>query len=159
MFLLDDGSLATSAQDLRVASECEFALLHRLDVTLGRSPREVLEDPMAERLAELGNAHEERELARLQELHPDGVVVGERPRGFSRQALEEGMAWTVQRCAEPAVQVVHQAPVLLTGTGIVPDADFTLREDDVVSIAIEGVGTLRNRVVVVGSGEFEGADA
>lgn len=117
MFLLDDGSLATSAQDLRVASECEFALLHRLDVTLGRSPREVLEDPMAERLAELGNAHEERELARLQELHPDGVVVGERPRGFSRQALEEGMTWTVQRCAEPAVQVVHQAPVLLTGTG------------------------------------------
>ena len=30
MFLLDDGTLATSAQDLRLASECEFALLHRV---------------------------------------------------------------------------------------------------------------------------------
>lgn len=52
-----------------------------------------------------------------------------------------------------------QGAVLLTGTGIVPEIDFTLREDDVVSIEIEGVGTLRNRVVVVGSGTFEGEPA
>ncbi|WP_374928284.1 TM0106 family RecB-like putative nuclease [Kytococcus sedentarius] len=137
MFLLDDGSLATSAQDLRVASECEFALLNRLDVTLGRVPRESVEDPMLERLAELGTAHEERELARLQAEHPGGVVVGERPRGFSREALEQGMAWTVTQCGREAVQVVHQAPVLLTGSG--PDgeplvplsglADFVVRTD------------------------------
>jgi 2-dehydro-3-deoxy-D-arabinonate dehydratase len=39
--------------------------------------------------------------------------------------------------------------VLLTGTGIVPTADFTLREGDVVRIAISGIGTLENPVVVV----------
>lgn len=40
--------------------------------------------------------------------------------------------------------------VLLTGTGIVPDDDFTLQEDDVVEIEIEGIGTLKNRVQQVG---------
>lgn len=35
---------------------------------------------------------------------------------------------------------------LMTGTGIVPDDDFTLRGGDVVSITIEGLGTLSNRV-------------
>ena len=34
--------------------------------------------------------------------------------------------------------------VLLTGTGIVPDDDFTLRDGDEVSIDIEGIGTLHN---------------
>lgn len=37
--------------------------------------------------------------------------------------------------------------VLLTGTGIVPDKDFTLLPADVVSITIEGIGTLTNSVV------------
>lgn len=35
---------------------------------------------------------------------------------------------------------------LMTGTGIVPDSDFTLQVDDEVAITIEGIGTLRNRV-------------
>lgn len=42
--------------------------------------------------------------------------------------------------------------VLLTGTGVVPDRDFTLREGDVVTIDVAGVGTLRNPVTVVGTG-------
>ena len=37
--------------------------------------------------------------------------------------------------------------VLSTGTGIVPDTDFTLAVDDVVTIDIDGVGRLRNTVV------------
>ena len=37
--------------------------------------------------------------------------------------------------------------VLLTGTGIVPDADFTLLPGDQVSISIDGIGTLANPVV------------
>ena len=37
--------------------------------------------------------------------------------------------------------------VLLTGTGIVPDADFTLLPGDVVNISIAGIGTLANYVV------------
>jgi len=39
--------------------------------------------------------------------------------------------------------------VLLTGTGVVPDADFTLQVDDVVTITIDGIGTLQNRVIEV----------
>jgi 2-dehydro-3-deoxy-D-arabinonate dehydratase len=35
---------------------------------------------------------------------------------------------------------------LLTGTGIVPPDDFTLQADDVVSISIDGIGTLENPV-------------
>ena len=38
--------------------------------------------------------------------------------------------------------------VLLTGTGVVPSDDFTLRGGDVVSITIDGIGTLTNPVVV-----------
>lgn len=39
---------------------------------------------------------------------------------------------------------------LLTGTGIVPDASFTLHEGDVVRIRVEGLGSLENPVVRVG---------
>jgi 2-dehydro-3-deoxy-D-arabinonate dehydratase len=40
-----------------------------------------------------------------------------------------------------------QGVILLTGTGIVPPDDFTLNRGDLVSITIEGIGTLRNPVV------------
>jgi 2-dehydro-3-deoxy-D-arabinonate dehydratase len=39
--------------------------------------------------------------------------------------------------------------LLMTGTGIVPDSDFTLQVDDEIAITIEGVGTLRNTVEAV----------
>ena len=39
--------------------------------------------------------------------------------------------------------------VLLTGTGIVPPSEFTLEAGDVVSITIDGIGTLTNTVKVV----------
>ncbi|MBN1964961.1 MAG: fumarylacetoacetate hydrolase family protein [Anaerolineae bacterium] len=42
-----------------------------------------------------------------------------------------------------------QGAVLLTGTGIVPPADFTLAAGDVVTITIDGIGTLSNTVHVV----------
>ena len=35
---------------------------------------------------------------------------------------------------------------LLTGTGIVPDAEFTLESGDTVTITIEPIGTLTNQV-------------
>lgn len=35
---------------------------------------------------------------------------------------------------------------LMTGTGIVPPADFTLHEKDIIYIAIDGIGTLSNTV-------------
>jgi 2-dehydro-3-deoxy-D-arabinonate dehydratase len=37
--------------------------------------------------------------------------------------------------------------ILLTGTGIVPPDDFSLRADDVVRITIDGIGTLVNPVI------------
>jgi 2-dehydro-3-deoxy-D-arabinonate dehydratase len=36
--------------------------------------------------------------------------------------------------------------VLLTGTGIVPPDDFTLRSGDEIGVAIDAIGTLVNRV-------------
>jgi 2-dehydro-3-deoxy-D-arabinonate dehydratase len=36
---------------------------------------------------------------------------------------------------------------LLTGTGIVPGDDFTLKPGDIVDITIDGIGTLSNPVV------------
>jgi 2-dehydro-3-deoxy-D-arabinonate dehydratase len=45
--------------------------------------------------------------------------------------------------------------VLLTGTGIVPEKDFTLERGDTVTISIEGVGTLANPVTIVGGTEPE----
>lgn len=37
--------------------------------------------------------------------------------------------------------------MLMTGTGVVPDNDFTLQPNDVVDIRIDGIGTLSNPVV------------
>jgi len=42
--------------------------------------------------------------------------------------------------------------VLLTGTGVVPDADFTVRPGDTIEIVSPVLGTLTNSVVAVGSG-------
>ena len=39
---------------------------------------------------------------------------------------------------------------LFTGTGIVPDPSFTLQPEDVVRIAVDGLGVLENPVVHVG---------
>jgi len=46
-------------------------------------------------------------------------------------------------------QTFLHGAVLLTGTGIVPGDDFTLRSQDVVRITISGIGTLENSVVAV----------
>lgn len=44
---------------------------------------------------------------------------------------------------------VPDGTVVLTGTGTIPPAEFTLKEDDVVSIEIGKIGKLVNTVVVV----------
>ena len=63
MFLLD-GAAVLSATDLTKATECEWAVLRRLDARLGRV--EAVPDPedaLLNRAARLGDAHEERQLA------------------------------------------------------------------------------------------------
>jgi 2-dehydro-3-deoxy-D-arabinonate dehydratase len=42
---------------------------------------------------------------------------------------------------------MHQGAFLLTGTGVVPNSDFTLHRGDIVDITISGIGTLTNTIV------------
>jgi 2-dehydro-3-deoxy-D-arabinonate dehydratase len=46
-------------------------------------------------------------------------------------------------------QTFPHGALLLTGTGIVPADDFTLRRGDEIAITVSGIGTLTNRVEVV----------
>ena len=46
-------------------------------------------------------------------------------------------------------QTFPQGVMLFTGTGIVPNDDFTLQTGDVVRIEIDGIGTLENAVTEV----------
>ncbi|NED98562.1 fumarylacetoacetate hydrolase family protein [Phytoactinopolyspora halotolerans] len=62
-----------------------------------------------------------------------------------RRQLPELAGWLFRALEHPV------GAVLLTGTGIVPERDFTLAEGDVVTIDIAGVGTLTNPVTVVGT--------
>jgi 2-dehydro-3-deoxy-D-arabinonate dehydratase len=41
----------------------------------------------------------------------------------------------------------------MTGTGIVPPSEFTLEDGDLVAITIDGIGTLENPVVRLGTGQ------
>ena len=56
MFLLPDGTLVTSASDLTLASNCEFAFLRRLDQLRGRIERiDAKVDALLDRTAALGD--------------------------------------------------------------------------------------------------------
>ncbi len=44
-------------------------------------------------------------------------------------------------------QTFPDGVILMTGTGVVPDNDFTLQDGDTVSISIDGIGTLTNPIV------------
>jgi 2-dehydro-3-deoxy-D-arabinonate dehydratase len=57
------------------------------------------------------------------------------------RTLEELADWLFRDSEFP------QGAFLMTGTGIVPDDDFTLENGDSVSITISGIGTLTNPVV------------
>jgi 2-dehydro-3-deoxy-D-arabinonate dehydratase len=46
-------------------------------------------------------------------------------------------------------QTFPNGAVLLTGTGVVPGDDFTLKMGDMVRIEISGIGVLENSVTVV----------
>lgn len=73
------------------------------------------------------------------------------------QAVYEGHTRTseIRRELEDLVEHLYRAQsfpdgaFLATGTGIVPDLDFTLEHGDVVEITVEGVGELTNTVADV----------
>jgi len=60
-----------------------------------------------------------------------------------KRSFEE-LAGFLFRC-----QIFPHGAVLLTGTGVVPPENFTLRERDAIHIEISGIGRLRNNVAVV----------
>ena len=112
MFLLRD-RLIVSASDLRLASECEFATLRALDLTLGRVDKGVVEDdPMADRLGELGDLHEQARLRELRAEHPgEGAVVElGRPDYSSVESLNAAMRHTRDALSlDSGVEVLCQA--------------------------------------------------
>ena len=79
------------------------------------------------------------------EIHRDGreVFRGETAVDRIKRPLEQLAHWFCRS------QTLPNGAVLLTGTGIVPPDDFTLREGDGIRIHITGIGDLRNRVVEV----------
>ena len=108
--------LVTSASDLTAASSCEFAFLRRVDARLGRDvvvPDN--EDPMLARAGELGDVHEEAELARLRsELgdgiagEPGGVVSIPRPDSMAEDDLR-AVAEQTLRALRGHADIVFQA--------------------------------------------------
>ena len=70
------------------------------------------------------------------EVFSGDTSVSQMARGF-----EELVEWLMRDNAFP------NGVFLLTGTGIVPDSDFTLQPEDLVSISIDGIGCLENSIV------------
>ncbi len=72
----------------------------------------------------------------------DGEVVfsGDIEINQIKRGFEELAGFLYRECSFP-----HGA-LLMTGTGIVPGSDFTLRAGDVISITVDGIGTLSNPV-------------
>lgn len=106
MFLVKE-TICWSASDLTAASECEFALLRRLDAKLGRAERVVDLDPLMEHIARLGDAHEARILEALLADPAQRVVRLERAR-TQEPALRDLHAATLEAFAADA-HVVFQA--------------------------------------------------
>lgn len=71
------------------------------------------------------------------------VFAGETSLSQIKRSFEELAGWLFKCNRFP------QGAYLMTGTGIVPESDFTLQVDDEIAITIEGIGTLRNVVETV----------
>jgi 2-dehydro-3-deoxy-D-arabinonate dehydratase len=76
-------------------------------------------------------------------IHRDDELVFEGKTSISQMArqFEDLVGWLLRD------NDMHQGAFLLTGTGVVPDSDFTLRRGDIVEITISGIGTLINTIV------------
>jgi 2-dehydro-3-deoxy-D-arabinonate dehydratase len=74
----------------------------------------------------------------------DVVFSGETSTAQMRRSFEELARYLGRALAFPV------GAFLLTGTGVIPEASFTLAAGDVVRISVDGLGTLENEVVDVG---------
>lgn len=85
------------------------------------------------------------ELAMAMSIHRGDEVLyeGETNTGEMVRSCEELVSYYTRHNSVP------ELAVLLTGTSLVPEDDFTLRKDDEIHIDIEGIGTLSNDVTPV----------
>ncbi|MBX3116439.1 MAG: TM0106 family RecB-like putative nuclease, partial [Cryobacterium sp.] len=112
MYLLDSSAyapaLVTSASDLTLASDCEFALLRVLDYRLGWNTEPLPpDDAMLERAAELGGVHEKRMLEKFRAENPGGVVEFEQPPRRDAETLRD-FAKRTREALEAKTPVVYQ---------------------------------------------------
>ncbi|WP_022892564.1 TM0106 family RecB-like putative nuclease [Agromyces subbeticus] len=127
MYLVD-GSVVTSASDLKKASECEFAFLRALDAKLGRIEKVPdPEDAMLERSGRLGDQHELRVLESYRAELGEGVVEIERPDVRDAEAVAAAVAAT-QAAFAAGAPVVFQAT--FADEGFIGFADFIVRQPD-----------------------------
>lgn len=132
MYLLN-GSVVTSASDLKKASDCEFAFLRELDVKLGRDTLFApLDDPMLRRAGELGDAHELRLLEGYRAEFGDAVVEIDRPDVRDPEAVAAAVEATIAgfRTGAPVVFQATFADDPAAGQGFIGFADFIVRRPD-----------------------------
>ena len=91
----------------------------------------------------LGEPKAPLELGILLSVRRDGHIIFEGSTNTTQMArsLDELIAWLGRDNSFP------DGVFLLTGTGVVPDSNFTLHPADVVEITIDGLGTLINPIV------------
>ncbi|MCI0439213.1 MAG: fumarylacetoacetate hydrolase family protein, partial [Chloroflexi bacterium] len=71
------------------------------------------------------------------------IFRGDTSTSLMKRTCEELAEWLQRHTYVPNMTTV------LTGTAIVPPPEFTLQEGDIVSITIDGIGTLENDVITV----------
>ena len=127
MYLVD-GTVVTSASDLKKASECEFAFLRELDVKLGRDTLfEPVADAMLERSGRMGDEHEHRVLEAYRAELGSAVVEIERPDVRDAAAVQAAVEAT-QAAFAAGAPVVFQAT--FADEGFIGFADFIVRQPD-----------------------------
>jgi len=96
-------------------------------------------------VASLNEVEDPHGLEMTMQIHRDGEVV------YDGTTNTDQMVRSCEELASYLVRhnVVPDLTVLLTGTALVPEGDFTLQPGDVVEIDIEDIGTLRNPVTRV----------
>ncbi|MFB6141123.1 MAG: fumarylacetoacetate hydrolase family protein [Halosimplex sp.] len=92
-----------------------------------------------------GDIDDPHDLEMTMQIHRDGEVVYEGTTNTNQmvRTCEELSSYLTRH------NVVPDVTVLMTGTALVPEGDFTLQEGDDVEIDIEGIGTLTNPVTTV----------
>ncbi|MDX2376045.1 TM0106 family RecB-like putative nuclease [Microbacterium sp. LRZ72] len=122
-----ESRVITSASDLKAATECEFAWLRALDARLGRlAAVDEPDDPMLERAARLGDAHELRTLQAYRDAHGDGVVEIAHASSSDAAALGRAVEHTAEALRSDA-DVIFQAA--FATEDFVGFADFLVRDE------------------------------